>query len=112
MALAYRYLRFRLRLSDAGLWPTSKVGLIAWFLLGMDALLFVLQKVFGWIKPSYGQEFSGWIGFLTFVAIVLFGFMAFRWLKAKALWRLRNRLIITYVFIGFVPLVLLVALAL
>jgi phosphoserine phosphatase RsbU/P len=112
MALAYRYLRFRLRLSDAGLWPTSKVGRIAWFLLGMDALLFVIQKLFGWIKPAYAQEFSGWVGFLTFVATVLFGFLAFRWLKAKALWRLRNRLIITYVFIGFIPLVLLVALGL
>jgi sigma-B regulation protein RsbU (phosphoserine phosphatase) len=112
MALAYRYLRFRLRLSEAGLWPASKVGLIAWFLLGMDALLFVIQKLLGWIKPAYAQEVSGWISFLTFVAAVLFGLLAFRWLKAKALWRLRNRLIITYVFIGFIPLVLLVALAL
>jgi sigma-B regulation protein RsbU (phosphoserine phosphatase) len=112
MAMAFRYLRFRLRLSEAGLWPTSKVARIACFFLGMDALLFAIQKVLGWIKPAYGQELGGWIGFLTFVSAVLFGILAFRWLKAKALWRLRNRLIITYVFIGFIPLVLLVALAL
>jgi phosphoserine phosphatase RsbU/P len=31
--------------------------------------------------------------------------------KAKMLWRLRNRLIVTYVFIGVIPVVLLVALA-
>ena len=39
------------------------------------------------------------------------GILAFRWLKAKMLWRLRNRLIVTYVFIGVIPVVLLVAMA-
>ena len=34
-----------------------------------------------------------------------------RWLKAKVLWRLRNRLIVTYMFIGVIPVVLLVAMA-
>ena len=34
-----------------------------------------------------------------------------RWARAKMLWRLRNRLIVTYVFIGVIPVVLLVALA-
>ena len=45
MTLSYQYLR--LRLSEAGLLPTSKVALAAWYLLGLDLLLFVLQKVFG-----------------------------------------------------------------
>jgi sigma-B regulation protein RsbU (phosphoserine phosphatase) len=110
MERSYRYLR--LRLSEAGLLPTSKVALIAWYLLGMDALLFLLQKVLGWIKPSYGQGLGGWVTFLNIVVVFLFAILAFRWIKAKALWRLRNRLIVTYVFIGFIPLVLLVALAL
>jgi sigma-B regulation protein RsbU (phosphoserine phosphatase) len=110
MEFSYRYLR--LRLSEAGLLPTSKVALIAWYLLGMDALLFLLQKLLGWFKPAYGQGLGGWVSFLNFVALILFAILAFRWLKAKALWRLRNRLIVTYVFIGFIPLVLLVALAL
>jgi sigma-B regulation protein RsbU (phosphoserine phosphatase) len=105
----YRYLRLRLR--DAGLLPKSKVALIAWYLLGLDLLLFVLQKVFGLLKLSYGESLGGWVGFLSFLVIVLFSILAFRWTKARVLWRLRNRLIVTYVFIGFVPLVLLVALA-
>jgi sigma-B regulation protein RsbU (phosphoserine phosphatase) len=46
------------------------------------------------------------------VAVVLFSVLALRWLKAKLLWRLRNRLIVTYTFIGVVPVVLLVTLAL
>jgi sigma-B regulation protein RsbU (phosphoserine phosphatase) len=110
MALTYRY--FRLRLREAGLLPASKVALIAWYLLGLDLLLFVLQKLFALLKLSYGDSLGGWVSFLSFLVIVFFSILAFRWIKAKALWRLRNRLIVTYVFIGFVPLVLLVALAL
>ncbi|HXM21295.1 MAG TPA: SpoIIE family protein phosphatase [Terriglobales bacterium] len=110
MALSYRYLR--LRLSEAGLLPTSKVALIAWYLLGLDLLLFVLQKVFGLLKLSYGDSLGGWVSFLSLLVIVLFSILAFRWVKAKALWRLRNRLIVTYVFIGVIPVVMLVALAL
>jgi phosphoserine phosphatase RsbU/P len=110
MALPYRYLRLRLR--EAGMLPTSKVALIAWYLLGLDLLLFLLQKVFGFFHLAYGDSLGGWVSFLSFLVIVLFSILAFRWIKAKALWRLRNRLIVTYVFIGFIPLVLLVALAL
>jgi phosphoserine phosphatase RsbU/P len=106
----FRYLR--LRLSEAGLLPTSKVALIAWYLLGLDLLLFALQKVFGLLKLSYGDSLGGWVSFLSFLVIVLFSILAFGWVKAKALWRLRNRLIVTYVFIGVIPVVMLVALAL
>ena len=105
----YRYLR--LRLSEAGLLPTGKIALIAWYLFGLDLLLFALQKAFGLVKLSYGESLGGWVSFLSFLVIVLFSILAFRWLKAKVLWRLRNRLIVTYVFIGFIPLVLLIALA-
>jgi sigma-B regulation protein RsbU (phosphoserine phosphatase) len=109
MTLSYLYLR--LRLSEAGLLPTSKVALAACYLLGLDLLLFVLQKVFGLFKLSYGDSLSGWVSFLSFLVIVLFSVLAFRWVKAKALWRLRNRLIVTYVFIGVIPVVMLLALA-
>jgi sigma-B regulation protein RsbU (phosphoserine phosphatase) len=110
MTRLYRYLR--LRLSEAGLLPASRVALIAWYLLGLDLLLYVLQKLFGLLKLSYGDSLGGWVSFLSFLVIVLFLILAFRWVKAKALWRLRNRLIVTYVFIGVIPVVMLVALAL
>src|SRR5580704_4829623 len=110
MALHYRYLRLRLR--EAGMLPSSRVALIAWYLLGLDLLLFLLQKGFGFFHLAYGDSLGGWVSFLSFLVIVLFSILAFRWIKAKALWRLRNRLIVTYVFIGFIPVVLLVALAL
>jgi phosphoserine phosphatase RsbU/P len=71
-----------------------------------------VQKVSGLLNSTWGQGLGGWISFLSFVVIVLFAVLAFRWLKAKLLWRLRNRLIVTYVFIGVIPVVMLVALAL
>jgi sigma-B regulation protein RsbU (phosphoserine phosphatase) len=111
MALPYRYLRLRLRLSEAGLLPTSKLAFIAWYLLGLDLLLFVVQQAFAFFKPSSGQNLGGWVSFLSFVVVILFIVLAIRWVKAKMLWRLRNRLIVTYVFFGLIPVVLLVALA-
>ncbi|HTZ96665.1 MAG TPA: SpoIIE family protein phosphatase [Terriglobales bacterium] len=106
------YDQFRLKLATRGLWPTSKMGRVAWYVLALDLFLFVLQKVFALFKSSFGDSLGGWVGFLSFVAIVLFAILAFRWLKVRMLWRLRNRLIVTYVFIGVIPVVLLVALAL
>jgi phosphoserine phosphatase RsbU/P len=92
--------------------PTSKIAWIAYYLLAVDIFLFVLQKLFGFLKLSWGQGLEGWVSFLSFVVIVLFTILAIRWLKAKLLWRLRNRLIVTYVFIGVIPVLMLVALAL
>ncbi|MFN2482723.1 MAG: PP2C family protein-serine/threonine phosphatase [Pyrinomonadaceae bacterium] len=52
---------------------------------------------------------------LAFVAVYLvaiyYGARALRWLKNKLLWRVRRRLVITYLFVGLTPVVLLVALA-
>ena len=110
MELPYRYLR--LRLSEAGLLPTSRVARAAWYLLGLDLFLFALEKLLGLFKLASGQNLGGWVSFLSFVVIVLFAILAYRWLKTKLLWRLRNRLIVTYVFIGVIPVVLLIALAL
>jgi phosphoserine phosphatase RsbU/P len=62
--------------------------------------------------PSWGAHLGGWVGFLAFVAAVLFFILGFRWVKRRILWRLRNRLIVTYMFIGVIPAVLLVAMGL
>jgi sigma-B regulation protein RsbU (phosphoserine phosphatase) len=109
MSRTYRYLR--LRLSEAGLLPGSKLAFITWYLLGLDVVLFALQTILGFAKQPYGRSLGGWVGFLSFVVSVLFAYLAARWAKDKMLWRLRNRLIVTYVFVGVIPVVLLVALS-
>ncbi len=109
MDLSFRTLRFRLQ--AAGVLPRTRLARAACYLLGLDLLLFALQRLFGLFKVSFGLALRGWIGILSFLAIILFALLAFRWLKAKVLWRLRNRLIVTYMFIGVIPVVLLVAMA-
>src|ERR1700758_4722693 len=105
------YLSLRARLVVWGLWPTGRVARGAWYSLALAAILFLLQTILATFKSSWGQSLGGWVGFLSFISILFFTILAFRWLKAKILWRLRNRLIVTYVFIGVVPTLLLVSMA-
>src|ERR1700690_1979956 len=109
MDLSLRTMRFRLLAADV--LPRTRLARAACYLLGLDLLLFALQRLFAIFKVSYGQALSGWVGILSALAIILMGLLAYRWLKAKLLWRLRNRLIVTYVFIGVIPVALLVAMA-
>jgi sigma-B regulation protein RsbU (phosphoserine phosphatase) len=102
----------RRNLSYYSLWPTTRVARGAWYSLGMALVLFALENLLTLFKLSWGESLGWWVGFLSFVASLLFTVLAFRWLKAKLLWRLRNRLIVTYIFIGVVPALLLLAMAL
>jgi sigma-B regulation protein RsbU (phosphoserine phosphatase) len=111
MSMPWSYPVLRRRLMQAGLWPQGRVAHIACYLLGLAALMFLLRGVLEWFAPSWGASLGGWVKFLAGSSIVLFLFLGFGWLKRKILWRLRNRLIVTYVFIGVIPAVLLVAMA-
>ncbi|MGP0018347.1 MAG: PP2C family protein-serine/threonine phosphatase [Candidatus Sulfotelmatobacter sp.] len=105
------YQELRLRLIKAGLWPEGRLAWLACYLAGMATVLFALQKLLGIFAKSWGEHLGGWVGFLALVAGVLFFVLAFGWVKRRILWRLRNRLIVTYVFIGVIPVVLLLAMA-
>ncbi len=85
---------------------------LACYLAGMAVVLFALQEFLDLFAASWGNHLGGWVEFLAFLAAVLLCILAFRWLRRRVLWRLRNRLIVTYVFIGVIPAVLLVAMAL
>src|SRR5438445_3688303 len=110
MQLSYPILRRKLR--QAGLWPEGRMARIACYLLGLAGMLFGLQKSLSLFASDWGAHLGGWVGFLVFSAAILFSVLAFRWLKQRILWRVRNRLIVTYVFIGVIPAVLLIAMAL
>ncbi len=104
--------KMRIRLSDAGLLPTTKLAKAAWYVLVQGILLFVLQKILEMAKVSWAKDISGSVVLFSFLAIVLYLILGLRELKSRLLWRLRNRLIVTYMFIGVIPVILLVALAL
>jgi phosphoserine phosphatase RsbU/P len=101
----------RSRLQLAGLWPESRAARIAWYLLALGGILFGLRGLLELFAPSWGASLGGWATFLAVSSGILFSFLGFGWLKRKVLWRLRNRLIVTYMFIGVIPAVLLIAMA-
>jgi sigma-B regulation protein RsbU (phosphoserine phosphatase) len=92
----------------AGLWPQGWIARGACYSLGLAIGLFVLEMLLKPFAPAASDSLGGWVKFLLFDAATLFVILAFRTLKRRVLWRLRNRLIVTYVFIGVIPAVLLV----
>src|SRR6266446_704727 len=100
------------KLRERKLWPQSRIAWAALYVLALDLLLFAVQWVTRHVSPSMSASLGGWVTFLSAVAIVLLAIAAFRWLRSQLLWRLRNRLIVTYVFIGVIPVFLLVMISL
>lgn len=107
--MRWPYPELRQKLIRAELWPQGRMARLACYLAGLAAGLFVLEQILRLIRDSWGSYLSGWVSFLTFLAGVLFFILGFRWVRRRILWRLRNRLIVTYIFIGVIPAVLLVA---
>ena len=106
--MEWSYPKLRERLIRAELWPQGRMARLACYLAGLAVALYAIERLLGLIAPTWGGYLSGWVQFLTFVAGVFFFILAFRWVRRRILWRLRNRLIVTYVFIGVIPAVLLV----
>ena len=100
------------KLRERKLWPQSRIAWAALYVLALDLLLFAVQWLTRRASPSMSASLGGWVTFLSMLAIVLLAFAAFRWLRSQLLWRLRNRLIVTYVFIGVIPVFLLVMISL
>ncbi len=100
------------KMRDRGLWPQSRMSWAALYVFGLDVLLFAVQWLTSRVSPATSASLGGWVIFLSALAIVLFAIAGFRWLRSQLLWRLRNRLIVTYIFIGVIPVFLLVVISL
>src|SRR5215469_12901629 len=109
MNSAYRLLRRKI--ASSGL-PRGPLARITLYLAGIAALLAVCQGlawVFGLKQAADG--IGAWAKGLAVPAAFLAAILLFRYMRRKMLWRLRNRLIVTYVFIGVIPVVLLLLMA-
>ncbi len=104
-SLSYRYLRRRL----AGVVPTSGLGRFALYVAVLDLLFVVLQRILYLFEATTraGAALGGWINFLSVVLGLAGGLLLLRWTRQHLLWRLRNRLLVTYVFVGVIPVALL-----
>src|SRR5947209_3118895 len=70
--------------------------------------LLVVYAVLTYVAPN-----SDWLTLIQMIEVVLGIWIAIRVLRIvarKAIWRLRNRLLVTYLFIGGIPTLLIVAL--
>ena len=105
--LKNRWPEIRRRLIAARLYPQSGLSRFTVWVAG----LFVISEILAWLIPAtskWSGIFSGWGNFFEFVLICAALILLFRWVRRRLLWRLRNRLIVTYVFIGVIPVVLII----
>jgi len=80
--------------------PATKLGRMTVWLGALCLLLWTAN-----VLP--GSRLSGWATFFTIVFSFCAVILLFRWGYRPLLWRLRNRLIVTYLFIGVMPILLL-----
>lgn len=92
--------------------PRTRLARFTLYLAAIDLILFGA----GWALrlarlPQAATPLDGWTKFITFVLFLLFAFLALRWFRQHVMWSVRNRLIVTYLFIGGVPVTLAMAMA-
>ena len=100
------------KLRDKGVWPETRVAWASLYIIALDLLFFAAQLATSRARPGISSSLGGWVIFLSIVAIILLAILAFRWMRSHLLWRLRNRLIVTYIFIGVIPVFLLLIISL
>jgi phosphoserine phosphatase RsbU/P len=83
------------------------------YVAGIQILLLGLELIFNFIGAArVANSLHGWTRFLGYVLAALLIFLALRWYRNHVMWSVRNRLIVTYLFIGGVPVTLALALTL
>ena len=93
--------------------PRTRLALTTIYLAGITALLLLLNWLLKLANaPRAADALSGWTTFLGWMVSILLLWLALRWLRDNVMWSVRNRLIVTYLFIGGVPVTLAVAIAL
>ena len=98
-----------------GLYLVRMIRLLPQFLRSLatfEKILFGFIGVrfgFGIVGAVIGMQLPDFIDAVVAVAVLILVFTTSRRLLGVVLWRLRNRLIATYIFIGIVPIVLIVS---
>src|SRR5208283_570839 len=90
------------KLREKLLWPQSWIAWAALYALALDLFAFAVQWLTRRMSAAAAASLTGWITFLSLLTIVLLAISGYRWLRWQLLWRLRNRLIVTYIFIGVI----------
>ncbi|HYH00400.1 MAG TPA: SpoIIE family protein phosphatase [Terriglobales bacterium] len=99
--------------SPRRMWDRSSgLARLTMYMAGVQIFLYLTRHIFriiGWSNAA--QTLGGWIGLVGFAFLVLLFLLVLRWVRRRLMWSLRNRLIVTYIFIGVIPVILLLAIA-
>lgn len=88
-------------------WPRlTRLERLTVYFAGLAILLFIISRAAAVFDKDAGL--NGWFRFIAVVTGLLGLLVASRYVRRVLMWRLRNRLVVTYVFIGVIPVVLLV----
>ncbi|MEO5935629.1 MAG: SpoIIE family protein phosphatase [Terriglobales bacterium] len=103
MSALYRFLRLKV-----AVWvPKSMLGRLALYMFLLRAGVFVVQQLLHASgRPGAARYLDGLAAILSFLLGSVLIVLLLRWVRNEMLWRLRNRLIVTYVFIGVIPVLL------
>ncbi|HJX83702.1 MAG TPA: SpoIIE family protein phosphatase, partial [Candidatus Angelobacter sp.] len=100
------------KLAALGLLPRTHLARITAWLAAVELALVLLTWCLRRLGAVTADSFpSGWVRFLGYVLAVLVFIVAVRWFRRHVMWRLRNQLMVTYLFIGALPITLVVILA-
>ena len=93
--------------------PRSRLAFVILYLAGTEAVLLVLRGLLRLVSLSRAADaLAGWTVFLGWILAIFLLVRGLRWLRDHVMWSVRNRLIVTYLFIGGVPVTLAVAIGL
>jgi sigma-B regulation protein RsbU (phosphoserine phosphatase) len=104
---SFTYPRVRARVRS--LIPTSIVGRLALYIGALRLGVFLITALLQLAGNTAAvQSLEGWANGLSWIFGILLAILLLRWIRQRFMWKLRNRLIVTYVFIGVVPVALVV----
>ena len=90
--------------------PRSRLAYFTLYTAAMEAVLLLLQRLLRVVEANRAADsLTGWTIFLGWVLGILLVILTFRWFRSYVLWSVRSRLIVTYLFIGGVPVILFAA---
>jgi sigma-B regulation protein RsbU (phosphoserine phosphatase) len=101
------------KLRSLGLLPRTRMARFAAYVAGIELVLLALKWIFRLTGAArIASPLDRWTTVLGYVLFFLLVFLALRWFRNHVMWSVRNRLLVTYLFIGGVPVTLAVLMAL
>jgi sigma-B regulation protein RsbU (phosphoserine phosphatase) len=101
------------KLGSLGLLPRTRAARFTAYVAAIELVLLALKWIFNLAGATrIVSPLGRWTTVLGYVLFFLLIFLALRWFRNHVMWSVRNRLIVTYLFIGGVPVTLAVLMAL